>query len=56
MPATKFHTHTGQRAELYFYNTARCPVWVWNLVAEIEGGTLAEGDWEQGVEESIWAS
>ena len=21
------------------YNSARCPVWVWNLVADIDGGT-----------------
>jgi len=25
------------------YNFARGFVWVWNLVADIEGGTLAEG-------------
>ena len=25
------------------------------LVADIEGGTQAEGFWEQGVEEDIWA-
>ena len=33
---------------------ARGFVWVWNLVADIEGGTQAEGVWEYGVEESIW--
>ena len=26
-----------------------------NLVVDIEGGMYSEGDWEQGVEESIWA-
>ena len=31
------------------YNFARGFVWVWNLVADIEGGMQAEG-----VEESIW--
>jgi len=36
------------------HNFARGFVWVWNLVADIEGGTQAEGVWEQGVEESIW--
>ena len=25
------------------YNIARCSVWVWNLVANIEGGTQTEG-------------
>jgi hypothetical protein len=29
-------------------------VWVWNLVADTEGGTQAEDVWEYGVEESIW--
>ena len=28
------------------YNFARGPVWVWNLVADIEGGTQAAGVWE----------
>jgi hypothetical protein len=28
------------------YNIARGFVWVWNLVADIEGGTQAEGIWE----------
>ena len=28
------------------YNFARGFVWVWNLVADIEGGTQAEGVWE----------
>ena len=37
------------------YNSACCFVWMWNLVAHIEGGTQAEGVWEQGVEEKIWA-
>ena len=36
-------------------NFACCFVWVWNLVVRIEGGTLAEGLWEQGAEENIWA-
>ena len=30
-------------------------VWVWNLVSYIEGGIKAEGVWEWGVEENIWA-
>ena len=30
------------------------PSWVWNLVADIEGGKEAEGVWEYGVEENIW--
>jgi hypothetical protein len=30
-------------------------VWVWNLVADIEGGTWAEGVGEEGVEKNIWA-
>jgi hypothetical protein len=25
--------------DIYNYNFARCPLWVWNLVADIEGGT-----------------
>ena len=29
-------------------------VWVWNLVADIEGGKEAEGVCEYGVEENIW--
>ena len=37
------------------YNFACCFVWIWNLVADIEGETQAEGVWEQGVEENIWA-
>ena len=28
------------------YNFAHGFVWVWNLVADIEGGTQAEGVWE----------
>jgi hypothetical protein len=28
------------------YNFACSFVWVWNLVADIEGGTWAEGVWE----------
>ena len=36
------------------YNLAGCFVWVWNLVADIEGGKEAEGVWEHGVEENIW--
>ena len=36
------------------YNFARCFVWVWNLVADFEGGKEAEGVWEYGVEENIW--
>ena len=34
----------------YFYF-----VWVWNLVAHMEGAMEAEGVWEQGAEENIWA-
>jgi len=29
-------------------------VWVWNLVADIEGGKEAQGVWEYGIEENIW--
>jgi hypothetical protein len=36
------------------YNFARGFVWVWNLVADFEEGTQAEGVWEQGAEENIW--
>ena len=36
------------------YNLACCFVWVWILVADIEGGKEAEGVWEYGVEENIW--
>ena len=36
-------------------NFACCFVWVWNLVAHIEGGTQAEGVGEQGAEENIWS-
>ena len=32
-----------------------CCVWVWNLVAYIEGETQAEGVWKYGVDENIWA-
>ena len=28
------------------YNFARGFIWVWNQVADIEGGTQAEGVWE----------
>jgi len=37
------------------YNFACCVVWVWNLVTHIEGGTWAEGVWEQAAEENIRA-
>jgi len=30
-------------------------IWVWNLVAHIEGGTQAEGVWELGAKENNWA-
>ena len=30
-------------------------VWVWNLVADIEGGMQAEGVWKWGAEENILA-
>jgi len=36
------------------YNFACCSVWVWNLVADIEGGKEAEDVWKYGVEENIW--
>ena len=36
------------------YNLAGCFVWVWSLVADIEGGKEAAGVWEYGVEENIW--
>ena len=36
------------------YKFAGCFVWVWYLVADIEGGKEAEGVWEYGVEENIW--
>ena len=39
--------------DIHNYNFARCFVWVWNLVADIEGGKEAEGVWEHGVEENI---
>ena len=35
-------------------NFVCCFVWVWNLVADIEGGKEAEDVWEYGVEENIW--
>ena len=38
---------------MYLYSTkpnfACCFVWVWNLVADIEGGKEAEGVWEYGL-------
>ena len=37
------------------YNLACCFVWVWNLVAYIEGGTWTEGFREQGAERDICA-
>ena len=36
-------------------NFACCFVWVWNLVCHIKGGTQAEGVWEYGAQDSIWA-
>jgi hypothetical protein len=36
------------------YNFACGSVWVWNLVADIKGGTQTEGVWEQSAEENIW--
>ena len=38
----------------FLYLFACCFVWVWNLVADIQGGKEAEGVWEYGVEENIW--
>ena len=39
----------------YAVNFASCFVWFWNLVPHIEGGIYAEGTWEEGAEEDIWA-
>ena len=36
------------------FNFACCFVWVWNLVADIEGGKEAGGVWEHDDEENIW--
>ena len=36
------------------YNFVCCFVWVWNSVADIEGGKEGEGVWEYGVEKNIW--
>jgi len=30
-------------------------VWVWSLVFQIEGETVAEGVWELRAEEDVWA-
>ena len=52
--------HKGKNllCNMYLYSTksnfACCFVWLWNLVADIEGGKEAEGVWEYGVEENIW--
>ena len=40
---------------IYNYNFAYYFMWVWNLVADIEGGKEAEGVWEYGVDENIWS-
>ena len=31
--------------DIYYYNFARGSVWVWNFVADIEGGMQAVGVW-----------
>ena len=56
-----FNMHTIHNSNYFFiflfttnYNFASCFVWVWNLVANIEGRKEAEGLWEYGVEENIW--
>ena len=51
----QFSIQNFKDQDIQKYKFARRPVWVWNLVADIEGGTYAAGVWEQGVEESIWA-
>ena len=38
--------HSLNTAKIQNYNFACCFVWVWNLVANNEGGTWAEGVWE----------
>ena len=43
------HINWEAQIEQIIPNFARGFVWVWNLVADIEGGTQAEG-----VEEGIW--
>jgi len=39
---------------MYVCLYANCTYTLWNLVADIEGGKEAEGNWEYGVEENIW--
>ena len=34
-----FDIQNSKYQDIENYNFARCPVWVWNLVADIEGGT-----------------
>ena len=46
--------HIHEIVYIKTYNLACCFVWVWSLVADIEGGKEAEGVWEYGVEENIW--
>jgi hypothetical protein len=41
------------KIKIYETNFASCAVWVRNLVSRFEGGTQAEGFWEQSVED-IW--
>ena len=48
----------SKNLKIKIYRTLILPVvfvWVWNLVADIAGGKEAEGVWEHGVEENIWA-
>jgi len=40
---------------IQIYNFACCFIWVWNLVSQINSKPLAEGIWEQGSEEYVWA-
>ena len=47
----------SKNLKIKIYRTIILPVnfvWVWNLVADIEGGKEAEGVWEHGVGENIW--
>ena len=46
--------HGKKYNEIYFCVISTSFIWVWNLVADIEGGKEAEGIWEYGVEENIW--
>jgi hypothetical protein len=43
--------NTSKDTQNYEYNFVCCFIWVWNLVAAVEGGTYAEGLWEWDVEQ-----